>query len=74
MTEIVVHDSGSGIDPEVADRLFDPFFTTKDGGTGLGLAIVHRLVEAHGGQVSIENDSGGGARVSIRIPGPGSAS
>lgn len=73
VTEIVVQDAGPGIDPEVASRLFDPFFTTKEGGTGLGLAIVHRLVEAHHGQVTIDNVPEGGARVSIRIPGSGTA-
>lgn len=73
-TVIVVEDSGAGIDPEVGQRLFEPFFTTKEGGTGLGLAIVHRLVDAHGGEATIDNGQLGGARISIRIPGQGRAS
>lgn len=73
-TEIAVQDAGPGIDPAVASQLFEPFFTTKEGGTGLGLAIVHRLVEAHQGQVSIENAPDGGARVTIRIPDEGTRS
>jgi|GEM_PF-1645584 len=65
---IVVEDSGSGIDPEHAERLFEPFFTTKSTGTGLGLAIVRRLVEAHGGEISIENAKDHGAKVTVRLP------
>jgi signal transduction histidine kinase len=67
--EIVVEDTGSGVDPKADGRAFDPFFTTKAQGTGLGLAIVQRMAEAHGGTVSLENRSGGGARVLIRLPG-----
>ena len=72
-TVISVQDGGSGFDPDLAGQLFDPFFTTKEGGTGLGLAIVLRLVEAHGGTVSIENVDSGGARVQVRIADGGPA-
>lgn len=57
MVAITVRDSGPGVPPEVRDRLFNPFFTTRHTGTGLGLAIVHRIVDAHGGRVSIRNNS-----------------
>jgi len=67
-TEITVQDSGEGIDPSVADRFFEPFFTTRPTGTGLGLAIVRRLVEGHGGDISVVNGPERGARITIRLP------
>ncbi|MHB8437972.1 MAG: sensor histidine kinase, partial [Acidimicrobiales bacterium] len=68
VVEILVEDTGTGVDPDVASRVFDPFFTTRSSGTGLGLAIVMRLTEAHGGHVDIENRPAGGARVTLRLP------
>jgi signal transduction histidine kinase len=65
---VVVQDSGPGIDPAVAERIFEPFFTTKSSGTGLGLAIVRRLVEAHGGEISIDKAPEHGTRVTVRLP------
>jgi signal transduction histidine kinase len=61
-------DSGPGIPDAVLDRVFNPFFTTRKTGTGLGLAIVHRIIDAHGGHVSIHNIPTGGTHVSLCIP------
>jgi two-component system sensor histidine kinase HydH len=71
---LVVEDDGPGINPEAQERLFEPFFTTKPAGTGLGLAIVRRLVEAHGGTISVRNVEPHGARVEVLLPvdAPGS--
>ena len=67
-----VADSGEGIGAEDLKRIFDPFFTTKERGTGLGLAIVHRIVEAHGGELSVRSEPGKGStfRVALPIAGP----
>jgi two-component system sensor histidine kinase PilS (NtrC family) len=62
-----VKDSGSGIAPEIADRLFEPFATTKPGGSGLGLAIVHRAIEAHRGVILVDTDSAG-TRFTVLLP------
>ena len=61
-----VSDTGPGISEDAVDRIFNPFFTTRATGTGLGLAIVHRIVDAHGGSISVHNDNG--AVFEIRLP------
>ncbi|MEX2213091.1 MAG: ATP-binding protein [Phycisphaeraceae bacterium] len=63
---LIVRDTGPGIAEADVDRIFNPFFTTRNTGTGLGLAIVHRIVDAHGGSISVYNDDG--AVFEIRIP------
>lgn len=66
--EICVADDGPGVAEELLKRMFDPFFTTKDTGTGLGLAIVHRIVESHGGRVTVGQREGGGAVMKLLLP------
>ena len=63
-----VGDNGPGIPPEVHERMFNPFFTTRVAGTGLGLSIVHRIVDAHGGHISVRNGRSGGAEVELALP------
>lgn len=65
---IEVSDDGPGISPDHRDKIFNPFFTTRDTGTGLGLAIVHRIVEAHGGAISVCESDEGGAKFALRLP------
>jgi signal transduction histidine kinase len=62
---VSVEDTGSGISPEVADRIFDPLFTTKQEGTGLGLACCKNIVERHNGKISV---SGNPTTLSIVLP------
>jgi signal transduction histidine kinase len=61
-------DTGEGMDTQVRSRARDPFFTTRPSGTGLGLAIVDRIVEAHGGRLSIESRAGEGTTVTVFLP------
>ncbi len=65
---VEIADDGRGMTDEVKRRAFDPFFTTRSDGTGLGLSIVQRTVRAHGGEISIESEPGGGTRVSVWLP------
>jgi nitrogen fixation/metabolism regulation signal transduction histidine kinase len=66
--QLSVEDNGAGFPEGVLSRAFEPYMTTKTKGTGLGLAIVKKIVEEHGGNIAIENNSGGGARVNVRLP------
>jgi len=63
-----VEDNGAGFPESVLSRAFEPYMTTKAKGTGLGLAIVKKIVEEHGGHITIENNVSGGARVNIVLP------
>jgi signal transduction histidine kinase len=63
-----IEDNGPGIPEELIERIFHPFFTTRGEGTGLGLAIVHRIVDAHGGSIAVQNLPGGGARFDLAVP------
>ena len=65
---IMVEDSGSGIDPENADRIFHPFFTTKSEGTGMGLSICRSIIEAHDGRLSLHSASNRGSVFEIFLP------
>ncbi|MEE9279786.1 MAG: ATP-binding protein [Myxococcota bacterium] len=65
---IEVSDRGSGIPPEILERVFEPFFTTRAEGTGLGLATVHRVVEALGGELSVSSSLGEGTVVRVVLP------
>jgi two-component system, LuxR family, sensor kinase FixL len=65
---VTVVDSGSGLAPEVADRLFEPFVTTKAKGLGLGLSICRSIVAAHGGHLSATNNADRGASFVLRLP------
>jgi nitrogen fixation/metabolism regulation signal transduction histidine kinase len=66
--KIIVEDNGCGFSPQVLARVFEPYMTTKPKGTGLGLPIVKKIVEEHGGSISIENGPTGGASVTIILP------
>jgi signal transduction histidine kinase len=56
---VAVRDNGPGLNAEQRQRIFEPFFTTKTKGTGLGMAIAKRIVDAHGGQISVGSEPQG---------------
>ncbi len=66
--EIRVRDNGPGFDAEIERNIFEPFFTTKTKGTGLGMAIARRIIEAHGGRITVGKDSPSGAEIVIALP------
>jgi PAS domain S-box-containing protein len=67
---IKVKDNGPGVPEEIRNRIFEPLFTTKEVGvgTGIGLALSHRIVEAHGGTIVLENSADAGAAFAVRLP------
>jgi signal transduction histidine kinase len=68
MVEIAVIDRGAGIDPKNRDSIFNPFFTTKSQGVGLGLAIVAKIVDEHGGKITVESELGKGSVFRVLLP------
>jgi two-component system, NtrC family, nitrogen regulation sensor histidine kinase NtrY len=73
--EVVVEvaDNGRGLPAEHRDRLTEPYVTTRMKGTGLGLAIVRKIMEDHGGRLSLEDGEGGGAKVTLTFVRPAAA-
>ncbi len=66
--EISVIDRGQGIDPKNLGSIFNPFFTTKPTGVGLGLAIVSKIVDEHGGKITVESERGRGSVFRVLLP------
>ncbi|MDD5772455.1 MAG: sigma 54-interacting transcriptional regulator [bacterium] len=66
--EIIVQDTGCGIDENNLNKIFNPFFTTKYGAVGLGLTIVHQIIEGHNGIIKIKSVEGQGTTISINLP------
>lgn len=67
---IRVYDQGTGMAPEVQEKLFSAFFTTKSGGTGLGLMSCKRIVDGMGGSIHVESRLGEGTRIDLLLPLP----
>ena len=65
---ITVRDTGHGIPDEMREQIFSPFVSTKKTGSGLGLAFTQKIVELHGGTVSVRNNAGGGASFVLDLP------
>jgi len=67
---VEVADDGAGIPPEVMTKIFDPFFTTKEigKGTGLGLSISYKIIQQHGGKISVESKPNAGTKFTVWLP------
>ncbi|MBN2332192.1 MAG: PAS domain S-box protein [Deltaproteobacteria bacterium] len=68
-TIITLQDNGAGMTPEVLAKVFKPFFTTKIKGTGLGLSICQKIIEKHGGSITLSSTVGVGTKAVITLPG-----
>jgi signal transduction histidine kinase len=68
-SSISVRDNGKGIEKQNLEKIFEPYYSTKKMGIGLGLTITKRLVEEHGGTISIESEAGKGTVTRIEVPG-----
>jgi two-component system sensor histidine kinase HydH len=65
---VEVSDTGRGIAAEDISKVFEPYYSTKETGTGLGLAIVRKVIEDHGGTVSVSSKQGSGTTFTITLP------
>ena len=63
-----VRDDGPGVPADLREQIFAPFFTTREKGTGLGLAFVRDIARDHGGDVTVDDAPGGGARFALTLP------
>jgi two-component system NtrC family sensor kinase len=69
-----IRDDGSGIAPDILERIFEPFVTTKESGkgVGLGLAVSHNIIERHHGRIEVESEIGKGTTFAVSLPQSGS--
>src|SRR5262245_28162109 len=63
-------DTGIGMDERTAMKMFDAFYTTKNGGSGLGLPTARRIIEAHGGRISVHSEVNVGTQFTLEFPTP----
>lgn len=68
MVNLSISDTGYGVDAESLETIFNPFHTTKCKGTGLGLSISHRIIEQHGGAITVKSSIGVGSTFTVSLP------
>ncbi len=68
--DLLIHviDTGPGMPPDLAAKVFQPYFSTKRGGTGLGLPTTRRIIEEHGGHITLHAEPGRGSNFTIELP------
>jgi len=66
--KLILSDTGRGVSEKFKNKIFEPFYTTREQGTGLGLSISKKIVENHGGEISLESEIGKGSDFNIIIP------
>jgi two-component system sensor histidine kinase FlrB len=66
--EIIIRDTGIGMDEDTMQRMFEPFFSTKDRGTGLGMSITAGIIKALKGNIAVRSEIGKGTEFIIRLP------
>ncbi len=65
---IEIEDNGSGMNEETIKNVFSPFYSTKPQGTGIGLNICRKIIEAHGGNMSVNSTYGKGTKITVSFP------
>ena len=68
MLSLVIKDTGSGMSEERVKKIFEPFNSDKTSGLGLGMPYAKKIIEEHGGNITVESRLGEGTRVSIKLP------
>ncbi|MGB7345389.1 MAG: ATP-binding protein [Pirellulaceae bacterium] len=63
-------DTGKGVDDHTVLHMFEPFYSTKDSGSGLGLPTARKIIEAHGGRISVQSEVGRGTKFTLEFPVP----
>lgn len=65
---IEISDNGTGIPPEILEKIFVPFYSTKTEGSGIGLSLSRQIIRNHGGQISVESEEGKGSTFRVQLP------
>ncbi|WP_347489101.1 ATP-binding protein [Desulfoscipio sp. XC116] len=66
--QVIITDTGTGMDEQTMANIFDPFFTTKESGTGLGMFIIKKIIDNHNGRIEIQSTPGEGTTVTVLLP------
>jgi signal transduction histidine kinase len=68
MAAIEIADSGSGIPPDIRNKIFDLYFTTRKDGSGIGLAMTYRIIQLHNGSIDVQSEQNIGSTFTLKLP------